>query len=140
MSPAIQENWEVEVRPTPLNLLSTGDIIVFRRGNNLIVHRLVGTIKYFGRNYFFLKGDNAPSIELIKKDKIIGKVVNIFKDQKQCVNDFNKNTMRYPKIGFCILYFLLLKLKRKLLGIKRFKFTSELAILYWKTVNKTAKR
>lgn len=65
---------EIKVAPYP-----NGDIIVFHRGSELIVHRAIAKEKRGDKWYFQTKGDgnNGPdsSIPNIPEDQVVGKVV-----------------------------------------------------------------
>ena len=70
----------------------SGDILVFRNENDLIIHRLI--VKY---NCFFIcKGDNSFALEKIISNQVLGKAIKL---------ERNGNVVTIPNVGkdFCRL-------------------------------------
>lgn len=71
MSPTIKPNSYIKIT-NPQNL-KVGDIIVFKRSNYLVIHRIV---KY-NKKEFIIKGDNNSYIDDdAKKENIVAKTIN----------------------------------------------------------------
>jgi hypothetical protein len=55
----------------------TGDIVVFKRGEDLVVHRIVKQKTIDGEAFFCEKGDNACRWSWITREDLLGRVVAI---------------------------------------------------------------
>ena len=79
MFPAIRPNDIVIIAPVNnRSKLTPGDIVVFRRDSDFVLHRLTD-IRYQEENaFYFTRGDSSINEDLpIKADKIIGVVTTI---------------------------------------------------------------
>ena len=74
MWPLIVEGDRVLVERTPREEVGFGDIVVFHRAGQLIVHRVVGKQNVRGREYFPEKGDNNLWAGLVPPSDVIGRV------------------------------------------------------------------
>ena len=76
MFPMLLTNDVVLVKPIEADDLKFGQIVVFRLGDNLVVHRLIGQSKEKG--LVFTRGDGLPKKDKsIKLEDVIGVVVGI---------------------------------------------------------------
>ena len=82
MMPLVKKGDEVIFKHAEPNDIKIGDIIVFKKEDRLIVHRVIR--KYYdGDSILFLqKGDNSTNAEVISGESIIGKVFAIRKGGK----------------------------------------------------------
>jgi signal peptidase I len=82
MYPTIRRDDQVLVERTCSDNLRFGDIIVFKKYERLIVHRVIGKRKVEGEYYFREKGDASLQSSLVPPKEIIGRVVNIRQQDK----------------------------------------------------------
>jgi signal peptidase len=63
---------DINAKPYPY-----GDIIVFHRGNDLIVHRAINKTDIGGKIYFTTKGDgnDYPDTQKVSQDDVVGRVI-----------------------------------------------------------------
>ncbi|MGB9741341.1 MAG: signal peptidase I [Candidatus Bathyarchaeia archaeon] len=63
---------DINAKPYPY-----GDIIVFHRGNDLIVHRAIDETVINGKIYFTTKGDgnDYPDAQKVSQDDVVGRVI-----------------------------------------------------------------
>ena len=61
--------------------LETGDVIVFRKDNILIAHRIIKTQENSSKIYFYTKGDanNGPDNDIVKEEEVLGIVRRVVK-------------------------------------------------------------
>lgn len=77
MEPAIRKGARVTVDPS-LENIAPADIVVFKNGDHLTVHRVVQLIKSGDRRSFLTKGDRNNYCDLpVPEESILGKVVSI---------------------------------------------------------------
>lgn len=77
MLPLIRPGDRVKVSRIAPSEVHFGDIAVFCRGNDLIVHRILKTWHKPNDVYFSEKGDAGLRYTLIKSDDIIGRVIGL---------------------------------------------------------------
>lgn len=84
--------------------IKKGDIIIFKKNNNIIAHRCI----YIIRNYIAEKGDNSNHISIIKKQNIIGKISYIIRNgEKNNINNFNNNYFTFLKVIIKLIFFII---------------------------------
>lgn len=76
MRPLLPNGCRVVVRPAA-GLLRLGDIIVYRRGEMVFVHRIVRVLRRDGSPRFVAKGDGAFGFDPapVAEDRVVGKVI-----------------------------------------------------------------
>lgn len=74
MRPLMQAGDRVLISRVAAESIACGDIIVFRRGSNMIVHRLLKKRRNGEGNYFIEKGDHSPAPGSFSADQVIGRV------------------------------------------------------------------
>jgi len=76
MRPLLPNGCRVVVRPAA-GLLRLGDIIVYRRGEGLSVHRIVRVLRRDGARRFVAKGDGAFGFDPahVAENRVVGRVV-----------------------------------------------------------------
>jgi signal peptidase I len=77
MRPLINPGDHISLRLIDFVLLKMGDIIAFREGDNLVVHRFIKKKMVNGKWLFCQKGDNLWGWSWIQEDRILGKVESI---------------------------------------------------------------
>ena len=75
MSPLIRAGDHVYVSRVTPELVHTGDIVAFRRGNNIITHRVLHKQRSPGGFSFNEKGDNTYSSGVFFSKDLIGRVI-----------------------------------------------------------------
>lgn len=82
MSPMIKQGYQVLVEKAHADALRFGDIVVFRRPGNLMIHRILGQREFGGARYFLENGDANLHSSLVPGENIIGRVVVIRNSSK----------------------------------------------------------
>lgn len=77
MSPLIQPGDQVLISKVTAEQISRGDIIVFRRNENLYVHRVIKQRQTRAGIQFIEKGDNTHVYGLFSNDSIVGRVTAV---------------------------------------------------------------
>ncbi len=77
MYPVIRRGNQVLVEKAFLDKIRFGDIVVFKRGGMLTIHRSIGRREIGGRYHFLEKGDANLQAKLIRAKSIIGRVTLI---------------------------------------------------------------
>ncbi len=112
MLPLIKNNDQLIIKKLPFKNIQINDIVVFKKNNQIISHRVV----YKTKNYLYTQGDNNHFNDgKISKNQIIGKVEKIQRNKKiinlkelyliqatnylnqisNIINLFNKNKIDY---------------------------------------------
>jgi signal peptidase I len=77
MEPVIRKGAKVVVDSSPRSI-GSGDMVVFKNGDHLTVHRVVQVISKEGKQSFLTKGDRNNYCDLaIDEDLVLGKVVRV---------------------------------------------------------------
>lgn len=80
MSPILRKGNKIYVEPVEISDLSVGDIVLYRRGENMVAHRLVGIEQKNNGFIFLTKGDTFSSEdEPLREKDIIGRVYAVEK-------------------------------------------------------------
>lgn len=77
MAPAIKEGDRVLVERVHWEEARFGDIVVFRRADMLVVHRVLGRRFRAGRSYLVEKGDAVLWLGLVPGEDVLGRVRSI---------------------------------------------------------------
>ncbi|MBE9569231.1 MAG: hypothetical protein IMF11_01275 [Proteobacteria bacterium] len=77
MSPLIRAGDIISLRFAGFKHLKKGDIIAFRKDENLIVHRLLKKRRVNGKGWLCQQGDNLSGRSWIPEEKLLGKVESI---------------------------------------------------------------
>ena len=74
MLPLIHPGDKVLISRVTAEHIGGGDIIVFRRGGDMVAHRILGKRRTDEGSLFIEKGDNSPARGRFSADKVIGRV------------------------------------------------------------------
>ena len=77
MRPAIADGDRVLIAPVDPDRMRVGDIVKFRVGNELRMHRLVRRSPPDGPGEFVFRGDCGDSEDTVRPDDIIGRAVAV---------------------------------------------------------------
>ncbi len=77
MRPLIEGGDEITIKLTNTEPLRVGDLIAFREGNRIVVHRLLKVGRSAKGRRFCEKGDNAPGWSWIDAERVLGRVTSI---------------------------------------------------------------
>jgi len=83
MRPEILPGDILEIAPVPAADIRVGDIAVFKSGEHLIAHRIVGC--NLGKGYFIEKGDGKYRPFRIYAGLVVGKVVALERGKRKIV-------------------------------------------------------
>ncbi|MDD5120559.1 MAG: S26 family signal peptidase [Candidatus Omnitrophica bacterium] len=134
MEPALKDGWKVRILPVDIGSIKTGDIVVFGK-NGLTCHRIVACLKFFGRSYFFQKGDNSPAGSILEEDDLIGKVSEVFDEEGRSINvpECLKGDSSNINVLSCF-YFVLYLLNHYIWRDKKNRFTLFVHRFCWKVI------
>lgn len=83
MLPLLDEDNDL-VRIEKSNNYSLYDVILFKKNDNYVLHRIIGV----NNDLYRVRGDNAVEIDVIKNEDIVGKMVGYYKgDRYISIND-----------------------------------------------------
>ena len=113
MMPLLRQQRDIiEIRPKGDNRCKKYDVVLYKRGENYILHRILRVIP----DGYIIAGDNNTFLEYdIKDEQIIGIMVRVIRDGKE-IRMTDKKYRLYVHI-WCDFYpvrFILLRIKRKL--------------------------
>jgi len=77
MSPLLRAGDEVLVSKVTLDQLHSGDIVVFWRNSDLVVHRILKRWHTADGIFFSEKGDGTYTHSLVSAEKVIGRVIAV---------------------------------------------------------------
>lgn len=83
MSPAIRAGEVVRIRKIPPGKIRTGDIVAFRQGKNIIVHRVIGKRRAGRQLSYRQMGDAGRTSGSFYAGDLIGRVTTIQKDERE---------------------------------------------------------
>lgn len=77
MRPLIAEGMQVGLQFCKFDRIRIGHIIAFKKGNDMIVHRVIGFWNQQERLFAIEKGDNNPHCTMIPASMVLGRVTMI---------------------------------------------------------------
>ena len=77
MEPAIRDGDRVLIAPVEPDRLRVGDVVKYRAGDELRMHRLVKTHSYAGDHLFVLRGDRGTSEDTVPAAAVIGRALAV---------------------------------------------------------------
>ena len=113
MMPLLRQHRDIiEIRPKGDNRCKKYDVVLYKRGENYILHRILRVLP----DGYIIAGDNNTFLEYgIKDEQILGVMVRVIRDGKE-IRMTDKKYRLYVHI-WCDFYpvrFILLRIKRKL--------------------------
>ena len=80
MAPMLQNGDGLIVHPVPIEMVKPGDLLTFRRNDEIVTHRLVA----IHPTELILMGDNLYALDApVLPEQILGRVTALQKDEKQ---------------------------------------------------------
>ena len=80
MLPWVRPGDIANIRGVSADAIRCGDVVLFRRGNRLFVHRIIEKSGAVGAAQFRAKGDAHPTCDgLVEQQELLGRVVRIFR-------------------------------------------------------------
>ena len=98
MAPLIRPHDRVLVTRVETSKIRSGDIVAFRRFDNIIVHRVLHAQRYGGSIHFQEKGDARYFSRPVRGEDIIGRVTTLKKGEK--VIHFNTPPGRFASLCY----------------------------------------
>jgi len=108
MQPILNVDDFVSLRLSGTVEYQTGDMVVFERGKDLVVHRIVKQKTIRGEAFFCEKGDNACCWSWIARKDILGRVVAIADKnnlEKMSPSQFRLHNRLLGFLGGCLVTF-----------------------------------
>ncbi|NQT90748.1 MAG: signal peptidase I [Candidatus Omnitrophica bacterium] len=80
MSPLIKSGDHLLIEKKDPARLNTGEIIAYKRGRKIVVHRIIKILGEGERRSYITKGDNSlwPDLQAVRKEGVAGVVTGIF--------------------------------------------------------------
>jgi hypothetical protein len=94
MGPLLIPGDEVLILPCSWKCCGTGDIIIFRQGLSLFVHRMIFRGRFFQKVLIFQKGDAMERGGFIPPDSIVGRCARRRRGGKELLLDDKKTNMK----------------------------------------------
>ncbi|MCM8774079.1 MAG: signal peptidase I [Candidatus Omnitrophica bacterium] len=83
MWPFIKEGKKLIIKKILPQELKIGDIVLYKRDDNLVCHRLVRKSNKCNKYIFYLRGDNSYSQpELISEEMVLGKAIGVIEHNR----------------------------------------------------------
>jgi signal peptidase I len=80
MLPWVRPGDIANIRGVSADAIRCGDVVLFRRGNRLFVHRIIEKSGAVGAAQFRAKGDAHPTCDgLVEQQELLGRVVRIYR-------------------------------------------------------------
>jgi hypothetical protein len=77
MAPLVQPSSSVQIEFAPEQEVVAGDVILFHRGESLVLHRVLKRLRRGGAMCFIEKGDHQPMYSVIPADCYLARLVAI---------------------------------------------------------------
>jgi signal peptidase I len=90
MTPLLAAGDRVSLKFLEPGKLKTGDLLAFRQGTNLVVHRFITKKQVNGAWWFCQKGDNTSAWSWVPEDRVLGRAALI------CSSGRTLNLTRWP--------------------------------------------
>lgn len=94
MQPTLREGDILFLDGVAAESIKQGDLAVFKQGEKLICHRIVGKKAEEGKTFFLEKGDNCFAGGRISADQVIGRVSQIYRGSRK-IDPFGKRSALY---------------------------------------------
>ena len=109
MTPTLREGMQILLERTEPDRINPADIIMYRKADRAIVHRVIGIIRKDRTRLFVTKGDNHAYIDCdyIPESDLIGKVAAAFFENDRETNVLVKSRIvggLYVALGNMVLY------------------------------------
>jgi len=82
MWPFIKQGERLIIKKIPIGDLKIGDIILYRKDNQLICHRLIKRIGDEKGYLLYTRGDNSSQFDSLSEEMFLGKAIGILKNCK----------------------------------------------------------
>ena len=82
MWPFIKQGEKLIIKKVPIEDLRVGDIILYRKDNQLVCHRLIKRIGDEKGYLLYTRGDNSSQFDSLSEEMFLGKAIGILKKCK----------------------------------------------------------
>jgi hypothetical protein len=132
MYPALRMGWDVRAELSDKNNIKPGDIVIFG-ADALTCHKVIGKVKFFNLTYLIHKGDNSSVGGIFAAKGKISRVVEVFNENKEKVNETIWAGSCFEKPGnLARIYLILYLMKRYIFLQKTSRLTMYMNMLFWK--------
>lgn len=114
MEPAINKKDLVIIKKVAIQELEKDDIIIYQKGNDYRITRIINTHENRGIKSYLIKADNNYYIEEILGDNIQGKVIKTIADNNIYLNILRILSSKILTVIIVIYLFLLIRYKRRI--------------------------
>ena len=103
MSPLLEEGNVVRVRRAEATRIRVGDIIAFKEGSKVVVHRVIGRFSTSGQLILRHRGDAGESSGEVLAENLIGKIFVIEKDERKIFLDSRRYILSNMILGWRLM-------------------------------------
>lgn len=103
MFPALRHSDKILVKKIPACNLKIRDILVYKSGNYDVAHRLVKIVNTPEGLLFYTRGDFSGTIEKVTKERLLGKVVGVYRKERLKSMFFESSFLYYLLINIVYL-------------------------------------
>lgn len=95
MFPTLKHNDEIFIKKTPVSKIKRRDIILYKNNYYTVSHRVTNIKNTMNGLIFYTKGDFNRIIDKITEDKVLGKIVGIYRKGKLKFLSFENSLIYY---------------------------------------------
>ena len=104
MFPTLRHGDKVLIKKAPPSEIKTKDIIVYNANNCVVSHRVIKIVNTSSALVFYTRGDFNRSIETIPDNRLVGKVIGVFRKEKLKFITFEHSLVYYIFINIISLF------------------------------------
>lgn len=97
MEPMLRQNRDLVVLETPVARLKPYDVALYKRGSNLVLHRVLQVKE----DYYLIRGDNTYVMETVPDEAVLGVLTGFLRKGKQ-ISVTDKRYLLYVKLWHAI--------------------------------------
>lgn len=83
MHPYLKQGDRLRLVPARAEELGLGDLMAFRRGDELVVHRMAGRVRREEVSCLRQKGDNLRGFSLVRPEEVLGRVSHVLRGDRE---------------------------------------------------------
>lgn len=83
MHPYLKRSDRLRLERVAPEALRLGDLMAFRRGDELVVHRMAGWVQRDGMTGLRQKGDHLRGFSVVRPEEVIGRVSHVLRGERE---------------------------------------------------------
>ena len=113
MEPMLRQNRDLVVIQTPTSRLRKYDVALYRRGQNYVLHRVIG----LASDHYLIRGDNTYAVEHVPESDVIG-VLTAFTRKGRQFRTTDSGYRLYARVWCAIYPLRLLRVRTRRLAVR----------------------